>query len=316
MKDLLKRAVGRIRRAARQRSIVDLPQVEFDQSTVNRERFERLMQRPAPTQKYVIYFTPRSGSSRITDICSKTKTLSSPGEMFHQTNVPIIARNLGARNLDEYVDVVTRKCTTRGVFGCEMTFGMIKTTFGTPRNFLEHLGGGPSFWLIREDIVAQAVSLSSMVQSRVGHAVEGNEDDVAQARKLFTYDRDDIERWIRHVLNFEKRTEQMFSTFELDPLRLSYETMVALKPRGVANVIARHIGANPIKNNNLASTHKKIGTSKNVEFAQRFRETEAAYLAEVADRRAPYLEKLNKDPLDRKAERERVQRAKTAAGAE
>lgn len=298
MKRILQQAIDTAR-AAIQPAIAGKQKsdIEFKQDGINRERFDRLMQRDAPTLKYVIYFTPRSGSSRITDICSNTKTLSSPGEVFHQTNVPLIAKSLGARNLQEYVDVAMRWRTTKGVFGCEMTYGMIQATFGTAENFLHHVGGGPCFWLIREDIVAQAVSLSNKFQSRVGHAVQGNEGDVARATANFTYDRDDIERWIRHVLNFEAKTEKLFKTHDLSPLRISYETMVALRPRAVANVIAQHIGVDPIRNNKLDTKHKKIGTTKNVEFAARFIEEEAAYLRTVADRRAPYLEMINKSPL-------------------
>lgn len=297
MKRLLTRAIEKARGLRRATAAVAAPAgIDFQQDGINRDRFDRLMQRPAPTLTYVIYFTPRSGSSRITDICNKTKTLSSPGEIFSQNNVPGIAKSLGARNLQEYVDVASRWRATKGVFGCEMTYGMIRSTFQTPRNFINHLGGGPSFWLIREDIVAQAVSLSSKFQSRVGHAVSGNEEEVARARELFTYDRDDIHRWVRHVLNFETKTENIFKTFELTPLRLSYEKMVPLRPRAVANVIADHIGVAPVRSNNLESEHKKIGTSKNVDFSQRFMEEEKNFLRGVAEKRAPYLAKLVEDP--------------------
>ena len=272
-------------------------QLAFDTKGLDRAQYENLMARPAPTLDYVIYFTPRSGSSRITDIARKTGRLSLPGECFHPANVPGMARKLGARSLSEYVDVIRRLRNENGVFGCEVTSGMILRTFGSAQAFTAYFGAAPCFWLIREDVVAQAISMSKLKQTRVGHAAHSDAAERAAAEDRFRYDPGDIKRWVHHVLKLERETEDIFQQFSLSPLRISYEQMVALSEAEVANVIARHIGVPLIEKTDLATDHVKLGTKRNSEFAERFRAEHADFLAKVDAERAVLLGRLNREDV-------------------
>lgn len=153
-----------------------------------------------PERRYVIFFTPRSGSSRLTDMAASTGYLSTPGEMFNPAFVPRIAKRMRVTNIESYVDGLLRKRNTHGTFGCEIAFRHLHNTFGGMKEMLRLLSPTTYFWLIREDIVAQAVSLTRMAQTRISHSVSTTEDQEAAAEAVFQYEPEkfvaQLTRWL------------------------------------------------------------------------------------------------------------------------
>lgn len=52
----------------------------FDRVTVDEDKLAKLLARPEPVRRYVIFFTPRSGSSRLTDLLTRTGVLVVPAK--------------------------------------------------------------------------------------------------------------------------------------------------------------------------------------------------------------------------------------------
>ncbi len=50
----------------------------------NPVRLADAAKKPYPDIRYAIHFTPRSGSSRLTDICKNSSQLGKPGEVFQK----------------------------------------------------------------------------------------------------------------------------------------------------------------------------------------------------------------------------------------
>lgn len=269
----------------------------FDSTDFDPERYDRYLRIKEPAEKtYAIYFTARSGSSWLTDIAKQTGRLSDPGECFNPGFVPRMSKALNASNMDQYLEVLRRRRNTHGVFGFEATFYQIRVTFGSVAAFMEHFQSAPCFWLIRQDIVQQAVSLYKMDVTQVSHKAHSDTESRAAAEAKFVYDREKIKYWVRHLLNKEIGSEAMFKEYGLTPLRLSYEVITAMSAHEVVNVIAHHIGEPVIPVGDLSTEHGKLGTSRNVEFATRFREEEAAWMKEVRETRAPWLSQVNRTP--------------------
>ncbi|CAN0588975.1 unnamed protein product, partial [Ectocarpus sp. 12 AP-2014] len=84
------------------------PMDPFKNVTFNEKKFAHAMSWAEPMTRYVVFFTPRSGSSRLTDLATRTGALGKPGECFNPAFVPAIAQSYSARNLDEYTDLVMR----------------------------------------------------------------------------------------------------------------------------------------------------------------------------------------------------------------
>lgn len=262
----------------------------FDPEAQDRAAYRRDLKRlPAAGLHYVIHFTPRSGSSWLADILSATGRLSQPGECFNPSFVPAIAQRMNAANLRQYIAMLERWRNTHGVFGCQLTYYHLRVVFGGAERFMRFFGQAPCLWLLREDIVLQAVSLAKKQQTNIGHTAHAGEMDRAEVDRGFVYDAEQIARFVRHVFEAEQGTEAIFSEYGPAPLRLSYERMTAMGAEAAVNVVAHHIGVPPVRGVEIATGHAKLGTDRNAEYAARFRAEHAEMMAAIDAARAGRL---------------------------
>lgn len=269
--------------------------MEFDPSPKSRAAFDRLMAWPAPTVEYCIYFTPRSGSSWLTDLTKRSGYLGGAREYFNAGNGSKIAQAFGARNMDEYVAAIRRHSGAQGVFGVEITFFQLKRTFGEPDEFMKYFGDVRPFWLIREDIVAQAVSLWKKQQTGMAHSVSSTAEARAAVEGGLAYGDAGIAHWIRHVRRLEVVTERHFVRYGLDPVRMSYERMMAAGPEATRDALAVALGLEPRAPVHGGSKHEKIGTQQNQDFAARYRRRHPIACFKLARARRAMLAGLAED---------------------
>ncbi len=253
---------------------------------------ERMMRLPEPKISYVIYFTPRSGSSWLTDILATTQRLGRANELFNPHFIPNIAKACNAASLTDYINLTKRRLQTQGAFSFEITYHQLRTVFPDPGTFEENYGDLPSFWLIRENIVEQAVSLAKMVATQVAHTASASDESRVAAEQRFKYDPEQIKRWLIHILAAERANEDYFNRFEISPFRMSYEQTTRLGAEAVVKLIANRVGVYDLPDIALESQHGKLGTQLNSNYAQRFVEDERLFLATVEEERAEWLEKL------------------------
>lgn len=289
---LLRRFFNRARAAVGQKP----PFFEFEPVSGNRPKFDRLMRLPPAERTFIIVFTPRSGSSWVTRLAEQTGVLSQPGECFHPGFMPAMTRFFETGTLQEYVAILRRKRATAGLFGFEVTMGHVTATFGTFRQMIAMFPEATVFSLIREDVVAQAVSLLKMQQTQVGHRGDGDEARFADAEELFHYDPDGIRLWIRRLVRLEAAAERAFDAHGITPHRLSYERNVALGAQGVLDVLARKIGDLPPISAPPDPPARRTGSTRNDEFSARFRQENSDWLAGIAAQRGVWLDKL--PPVD------------------
>ncbi|GGL78865.1 Stf0 family sulfotransferase [Wenxinia marina] len=265
----------------------------------DRERFAAEMAGPAAGTGYAIHFTPRSGSSWLTDIAARTGRLGIPGEYFNPNFMPRIAQSLNARDMDEYVSMLARRRARGGVWGFEVTHHQIRAVFGSDAAFLDRFGELSAIWLVRRDIVAQGVSLAKMAAVGISHAPSIGARDVARAERGFAYDAAAIRHWIAHIRAAETGSEALFAAAGIAPLRLAYEDNTGVPPHRVVKRIARHVGLGRIRVPGealKASPHNRVGTGQNRDFAKRFRDEEAGWLAAIEAARAPMLARIETYP--------------------
>ena len=260
---------------------------------VDSAAFARDMTLPKAKTNFVIFFTPRAGSTWLTDVASQTEKLGRPGESFNPRHLGKMARAMNATNLPDYCQMLARKRATGGVAGFEITHHQLRAVFRKHSRFLEHYPNPHVFWLIRQDIVAQAVSLYKMTTTRVSHATKLSPAEIAARETQFIYSADRIAHWINHILLAEQRTETLIAEAGWRPMRLWYEWNVEVGAQVMLNRMAEFMDLPPVLRGEApTSGHRKIATGKNAAFAARFAQERADYLRQVADQRAPYLEKL------------------------
>jgi len=258
------------------------------------EKFAKIMARDPAPRRFVIFFTPRSGSSRINDLARQTRALGRPGELFNPELMTGIGQSVSARNRAEYVQLVLRQLRTGDVFGCQATYMHIVLNFGTGGRFLRALRPAQTIWLIRQDIVAQAVSISRMMQTRQSHSVYVAPADLAAAESRFAYEPAVIHSALRRLRWMERRTEALIARADLTPLRLSYEQSIALPPEALMQAIAEHVGAGPLPGGALETGHKKMSGSRSADFAARFRAENVEMIARIDADRAAMLAALDR----------------------
>lgn len=256
--------------------------------------FQRRMSLPEPRIDYAIFFTPRSGSSRLTEILSLSKGLGRPSEFFNPGALPRYVKACKVRNLDEYVPVLRRIRSSPGVFGFEITYPHLVSIFGREERFHAAFPGMHHLWLIREDIVAQAVSVSRMVQTNLRHLKEPDPETVASADARFRYNSSDFKERIRRLVWTEERTEVYFARYGINPLRLSYEGLLEMSASTTVELIAGFVGADVEANIDPETPHARVSSAKSTEFARRFRAENARWLGRIEGRRVARLDALRR----------------------
>ncbi len=260
----------------------------FDQDLV-----DRIMAMPTPDNLYTIFFTPRSGSTRVTRLIGDAKLSNHPGEFFNEYFMDQIAQRHSARSLKEYVDLIQRHRQRGGHFGFENTYKQLAIAFRTGDRFLSIVKPDHTAWLMREDIIAQAVSGSRLVQTQVPHAPTADQATLEHAEQAFVYDASQIASIIKRVMWMEARTEALIKRADLDTFRFSYEMTNKLGPERTTGLLASRIGL-PVPGGQIAELHTKLPGTKGREFAERFRAEHPTLISKVGKRRAPLLAMIEK----------------------
>ena len=258
---------------------------------VPKRRAERLAA-PLPEREFFVLFTPRSGSSMLSDLARRTGALGKPNELFNPNHMAGIARALDATDLDSYVEIARRSQQRGGTFGFKIAYPQLDAVFPSEQAFLDYFEAPKTFWLIRRDIVAQAVSLYKMQKTKLAHSPSSTPEERAAREAEVEYDGAEIQHWLNHIRRAEESTEALIANAGLDPLRMSYERNIELKPNQLANVMVRHVGLRTMRLPGVESAHSKIGSDLNTDFSDRFRAEYADWLARVEAERAPMLDRI------------------------
>jgi len=220
--------------------------------------------------RYGIAFTPRSGSTWLGDVLSRSGLLGMPREYFNPEAAGPTLTSSACTNFPDYYQYLKIVKQANGVFGFEVNWPRLNSIIGENHwPLFEDINAW--FFLRREDFVAQAVSLFKAIQSGVFHSHDGK-----KARQPVVYDGGKIAEAVFTLMNSEYQLSQHFKEFGITPVELWYEHIVPLAPVDVVKLFAERLqitlGADDVQR--LAAMTpklKKIGDSTNTELADRFR---------------------------------------------
>jgi len=264
----------------------------FAHDAVDPGKITRIMALPAPSQTYAIFFTPRSGSTRLTEMLKASGLSNAPQEFFNEASLHRVAARHSARNMEELAQLLTRKRQINGVFGFEITYLQLVTAFGSANRFVSLMHPDHVLWLVREDIVAQAVSATRLVQTQLAHTLKADARTHDLAEQGFKYDRAAIRAKVRRLMWMEQQTESLFAKTGLSPFRLSYEMVNQLGPNRALALLCDKLGLDA-PTGPAQETHDKLPGQKAEEFAKRFRAENPRFLCGVDRKRANLLHHIN-----------------------
>lgn len=266
-----------------------------DGDVLHRAVLDRLA---AKNQLYVIFFTPRSGSSWLTELAMSSGALGAPNEWFNyawlETIEPILgclnARATGKTNLDDYVtDTIERYRSTDRVMGIELDIYQAKMLCELMEDSRSGLQELTFFYLRRENLVAQGISLYRSVASGFWHSI--NQDEEARTRfQDLAFEANAIEESVRYVRHCEDEFEQLFQSCPISPRRFFYEDIVA-NPAPVLSWMHEQITGRAI-DVNVASGGEmlRISDAKNIDWEALLRnQAPAEFTRDVLDGRPPLV---------------------------
>lgn len=248
----------------------------------------------AAAHRFIVYFTPRSGSSWLNTAMNQAGVFGIGGELFNFHYVENLARNFGVNSLDAFCDTVLRTHKTdNDVFTSQVTYFHLKRIADQDLFYRYFPPRSPAVYLMRENIVLQAISLYKATETKVFHSATHSEADIENARRFDAYDGEKIMRWVNHIHEQEDGFERHFRRWQIEPLRLSYERMFADEAR-VLPAIADWFGvALPAAADGADNPHRAIAGATNATIEQRFRSEYAVEIARIENRRRVMLKRLD-----------------------
>ncbi|CAO4138550.1 Stf0 family sulfotransferase [Methylorubrum aminovorans] len=183
---------------------------------------------------YIIFFTPRSGSTWLTELAKNTGKMGTPHELLsgHFLNgegadlgIPT-RKMMGADDLDDYLlKVAEVSSSSNRVFGIELSKYDAEFAESTIEKAEYDTSKVPMFYLRRKNIVAQGISLYRSVVSSAWHS--HSMDCAARDRyESVGYDAEQIRFWINHILNeYEAWFAEKFIQYGVKPIELYYEEL-------------------------------------------------------------------------------------------
>ncbi len=245
------------------------------------------------TKLYVMFITPRSGSTWVAEMAEAGGRLSMPHEWFNDTWIYTEQEVLGCRppklagtsDINEYIRrTVAGHRSPEGIAGVQLSSFQSQMLFELLEDRECAKEAVTFFYLRRRNFVAQAISLHRSVASGRFHSFETD----AEARTRFDalgYDAERIEFWMRHLLASEQSFEAQFRSCGVRVLRFFYEDVLADPGRAVDWMYAMITGKAPYGHTPVPGAIKLISDEKNREWEARFRADQQALIPMIEDQR-------------------------------
>ena len=242
---------------------------------------------------YVICIMPRSGSTFLTHLLRENRFYGYPDEWFNEDGIPAVISGKGIVNFDQYLDYLWKNYSSEtGVFGVELSYPQLTCL----REIipLENVVGEDFKWfyLVRENIVAQAISLYIAKTTGHYHSYMEKSGDIAPE-----YDAEEIMNITGILLMQETAFERYFSARRITPVRISYESMMRDKCATV-ELFRNVLGAGPETEIIDSGVIKKISGDLNEKFEEKFRREEGVFIENILRKRASVMSMKRMSVMD------------------
>lgn len=222
---------------------------------------------------YVIFFTPRSGSTWLTDMLRSLGTVGNPDEWLNERYLALELEKLGQVDHATLLQwLVSSHSTSNSVFGIEVDFFRLNYADNRFR-FMDFFPPETRyFYLRRYNFVAQAISLYRAVESGRFHAIDDTSD------RSVRYDADKVREWALHVLQQEYGFEAYFRKKRIKPVRYSYEDLCGSPFSVVSDIHWRVLGEAPPTASAAASLYSKLSDAESHAWEREFRDGNRGFI--------------------------------------
>ena len=244
---------------------------------------------------YVVFIIARSGSTWLTEQARLSGVLGTPQEHLNESFVhgekaalgcepPGV---LGMRDVNTYLEYVAEThCSRDGLVGLELSrwqTSWLGEMLESPGLIWKHM---VPFYLRRENIVAQAVSLSRSIQSGIFHASQIRTADNDNTYESTRYDEAALRELCSYLLENEQWFEAFFTKQAIIPRRFTYEDMLEDMDSILQWMRGEIAGSGEYSDiKTLPGEIRLMGNHRNSEWEQRFRTENRDFLRNLEQER-------------------------------
>ena len=240
-------------------------------------------------KSYVICTTPRSGSNLLCGLLTSSKILGKPNEVLNVDSVlrPFCEKhNLFEDNfqisMNNYLNCAREKRHSKNnVFGVKILFDQLEPLLDS-KEVRQLLQTSKLIWLVRKDVVAQAVSMYIAKATDEWDSIDeqrnkGNESK--SRRDKVQYDGKKINNYLDYLVKQNLQWLKLFSVNQIEYLQVYYEDLL-LSPQQVCQDICKFCGVETHHEFSIDSVRfKKQGNELNERFANTFRQESSLNLS-------------------------------------
>lgn len=243
-------------------------------------------------QSIILCANPRSGSTMLCDLMAATGALGKPQSFYRPESVPEWTKRLGVDDDHiagsteferAYLTAVRKHGTdSSGIFGLRLMWNSVEglvdrlsTVLGDQLSdaaLFERAFGRPLYInLVREDKVAQAVSLIRAEQSGQWHlSSDGSVRQGIEEPLPVTYDAQTIDKEIASLTRDDAAWRTWFAAQGLQPLQVTYEELAA-DPQTVAAEILKASGNDSAISQNIEPVTAIMADQESRQWIARYR---------------------------------------------
>ena len=260
-------------------------------------RHKGLLHMPPTYESYILCATPRSGSTLLCDLLDATGVAGAPDSFFMQNPDPIWVEGWGlppreGKGTAEHSAAYLKAAAAAGrgqtgIFGLRLMrenledlMAMVDQLYpghGSDRAGLQAAFGRVLFiHLSRGDKLSQAISLVKAEQTGLWHMTpDGSELERSAPPRAPSYDFARIKAELDALEAYDAKWQIWFAAQEIEPLRLTYETL-SEAPGAAVLAICAALGVPAPSPERLVPGVAKLGDAVSREWATRFRAEAAA----------------------------------------
>lgn len=224
---------------------------------------------------YVICTTPRSGSNLLCDLLSSSGVMGKSREFLNPTGsiLPISKKaNLIDResriNINDYIQyIINNFSSANNCFGIKVFFEQIKPLVQL-KEIQQFLQQCKYVWLVRQDIIAQAVSMYIADETDTWKSFVKEK----KSRNLVEYNEEKIARWVERLKKQNLNWADFFLVNRIEYLKVTYEDIV-INHNQICHDICRFCGIEYHDRFSLENVrYQKQGDDLNEKFTEMFRQ--------------------------------------------
>lgn len=230
-----------------------------------------ILQKPKSKKNYIICFTARSGSTMLCSILKKTGLLGTPEEFINPRGVmQSYLKQYPALDTLQYFDLLRRdQVSPNGVFGMKTSFPDFEPLLD--QGIVAKLLSPVKFiYLTRQDVILQAISAYVARRSGRWHNIK-NQSNGQSVFQDIEYEETEILKLVDKFILERLKWEKFFTLYSIEPLRITYESVVKNPNNNVKNICAFMDEEINIKIDLGMSETSKVGGEINQTWANRIR---------------------------------------------